>query len=107
MGSVFVGGYVNPYNQTPRGIRDDVDDGYIMEDEFCFYSNETDDCIFVHTDEAGRPDKIAYRAYSNPLFDWVIMRRNCILHPSEIIPGMMLYAPKYNNVIGRGSPLNP
>lgn len=107
MNSVFFDGFVNPYNQTPRGRRDDIEAEYLMEDEFCFYESSTDDVIFVQEQERARPDRISYRVYGNPLFDWVIMRRNAIQYPSEITSGMMLFIPKLTKVVSVGSPLIP
>lgn len=107
MSSVFIDGFVNPYNNTPRGKREDTGGDYYMEDEFCFYENETDDCVIVYPEETGRPDLISYRVYNNPLFDWVILRRNCLLYSDEVQTGMQLYIPRFSNVIGNGSPLVP
>ena len=114
MKSLFIDGFVNPYNQTPRDKKYDYDDKdnvlegeYYMEDEFCFYESSTDDITFVQADEKERPDLISYRMYGNPLYDWVIMRRNAIQHPTEIVQGMMLFIPKFSNVITIGSPLIP
>lgn len=107
MNSIFFDGFVNPYNQTPRDVREDIQSEYIMEDEFCFYESSTDDIIFIKESEKARPDLISYRVYGNPLFDWVIMRRNAILYPNELTPGMMLYIPKLTKVISNGSPLIP
>lgn len=105
--SVFIDGFVNPYNKTPRGVRDDNGDAYIMEDEFCFYESKDDSVTYVGADEAGRVDKIAFREYGNPLYDWVIMRRNGIHHPSEVKSGMKLYIPRFQNLVAVGSPLVP
>ena len=80
--------------------------GFAVEDDFVLYPDLDDTQFVVDSFTAGRADLIAYAIYDNPLYAWVLMRRNGILHPSQIKPGMILWVPSEQRVHAPGGILS-
>lgn len=61
----------------------------------------TDDMrIVVGTNEAGRPDLLAYRLYKKPELGWLVLQFNNIVDPTiELFAGKQLIMPSLSRVL--------
>lgn len=63
--------------------------------------NEDDTMVhIVETNEAYRPDIIAYKYYGNEIYSWVILAANNLYLPYQLKPGLRLVIPSLQSLQG-------
>jgi hypothetical protein len=53
----------------------------------------------VTSDERGRPELIAYREYGSVKLWWVILVKNAMICPYDVVESMVLDIPSYSDVM--------
>jgi hypothetical protein len=87
------------YKQPINVIGDDM---FLLEDDYVLMPSNDDLVTYVQEDEVHRLDRIAHRVYNNPLYAWIIARRNRLENMDDLWFGRELKYPPISKIFKDG-----
>lgn len=91
---------ISRYYSQPVNI---IDDNYFyLEDDFVLNDDQSDLVTYVREEEVHRLDLLAYRVYQNPLYAWVIARKNMLENMEDLWLGREIRYPPKESIFKNG-----